>query len=217
MRTTAARPEAIIAPAPDPNLTLGKVLERRPVFHGRVVDLAVERVELPNGEVCELELIRHPGAAAVLPLTATGEVVLVRQYRHATGGWLLEVPAGKLDPDEAPEACARRELEEEVGWRAGRLEPLGWIWSSPGFADERIWLFLATELELAAQSLEADELLHVELLPFEQAVALASEGQIVDCKTVCCLLRAHLRPSSLLPPEKDRSEKGRIVAPGEPR
>jgi len=157
-----------------------------------VLDLSVETVELPNGQVFDFEMIRHPGAAAVLPVTGDGRVILVRQYRHATGGWLLEVPAGKLDPGEAPEDCARREVEEEVGWRPGRLRPLGWVWSSPGFCDEKIWLFEATELEVSSQSLEVDEVLEVEYLPLTEAVARAADGRIVDSKTVSCLLRAHL-------------------------
>ena len=170
-----------------------KVQGREQIFSGRVVDLAIERVELPNGERAELELIRHPGAAAVVPLTARGEVLLVRQYRHAIGDWLLEVPAGKLDPGEDPEDCARREVEEETGWRPGCLEPLGWIWSSPGFTDERIWLFEASALVRGEQALEADEVLSVVRLPLAEAVAQAGDGRIVDSKSVCALLRAHHR------------------------
>lgn len=166
---------------------------RRTVYDGKVLRLEVEEVELPNGAGAEMELIRHSGAAAVVPLTDSGEVILLRQYRHATGGWLLEVPAGKLDGDESPEACARRELEEETGYRAGRLVPLGSIWSSPGFCDERIWLFLASELEETEQRLEEDEVLEVERIPFERAVAMAVDGELVDSKSTCALLRVALR------------------------
>src|SRR5215471_9787222 len=116
----------------------GELLESRRIFKGRVVDLSVEKVRLPNGNVCELELIRHPGAAAVVPIDTSGRVLMIRQYRHATGGFLLEVPAGKLDAGERPEVCAAREIEEETGFRAGRLEALGWIWTTPGFTDEKI-------------------------------------------------------------------------------
>lgn len=166
---------------------------RRSVYRGKVVDLGVETAELPNGEVWELEVVRHQGAAAVLPITEEGEVILVRQWRHATGGWLLEVPAGKLDPGEAPEACARRETEEEVGWKPGRLEPLGWIWTTPGFADEKIWLFLATELTPGEQALEEDELLSVVRMPLEEACRAALDGEIRDGKSICALLRARDR------------------------
>lgn len=171
----------------------GKTLERRSIYRGRVVDLSVDRVELPNGRVTELELIRHPGAAAMVPLTAADEVLLVHQYRHATGSWLLEVPAGKLDPGEAPEQCAARELEEEVGYRAERLEPLGWIWTTPGFTDERIWLFLARGLVAGDQDLQRDEVLRVERLAFDEAIDRVHRGEICDGKSVCALLRAAAR------------------------
>ena len=168
----------------------GKILEQRQIYKGKVVDLAVEKVELPNGGVTELELIRHPGAAAMVPLTSTGDVLLVRQYRHATGGWLLEVPAGKLDPGEVPEVCAARELEEEVGYGPGELVPLGWIWTTPGFTNEKIWLYLARELVAGTQALEGDEVLSVETVPLRDAIAKVHAGEICDGKSVCALLRA---------------------------
>ena len=171
-------------------------LERRPIFRGKVVDLAVERVRLPDGRVAELEIVRHPGAAAVVPLTAGGEVLLLRQYRHATGDWVLEVPAGKLEAGEDPAVGAARELEEETGARAPRLEALGWIWTTPGFTDERIWLYLAPDVvEDGRQALQTDELLWVERLPFAVAVERAAAGDLQDAKSICALLRAdaHLR------------------------
>lgn len=167
----------------------GERLERRHVYQGRVIDLSVDRVRLPNGNVCELELIRHPGAAAVVPVTAEREVVLVRQYRYATGAWLHEVPAGKLDAGEAPEACATRELEEETGLVTGRLTPMGWIWTTPGFSDEKIWLFLATDLRQSSPSLQTDEVLHVKRMPLDEAIERATRGEIRDGKTICALLR----------------------------
>ena len=167
----------------------GEVLESRKIFKGRVVDLAVDRVRLPNGKVCELELIRHPGASVVVPVDSSGSAILIRQYRHATGGFLLEAPAGKLDPGESPEACAAREVQEETGFRAGRLEPLGWIWTTPGFTDEKIWLFLGQELSAASQALQPDEVLSVQRMPLEEAVEMALTGQITDAKTICALLR----------------------------
>ncbi len=170
-----------------------EIVERRGIYKGRVVDLSVERVRLPNGNVCELELIRHPGAAAVVPVDGAGDVLLVRQYRHATGGYVLEVPAGKLDPGEAPETCALREVEEETGHRAGELAPLGWIYTTPGFTDEKIWLYLATGLAPTRQDLQHDEVLTVERMPLAEAVARAEAGDIVDAKSVCALLRAARR------------------------
>jgi ADP-ribose pyrophosphatase len=115
---------------------------------------------------------------------------LVRQYRHATGKWLLEVPAGTLANGESPESCALRELIEEAGHRAGELQPLGWIWTTPGFTDERIWLYLARNLEPAAQQLDDDEVISVERLPLAEAVRRARDGGIEDAKSVCALLRA---------------------------
>ena len=168
----------------------GKTLESRQIYKGKVVDLSVDRVELPNGRVTEMEVIRHQGAAAVVPLTAEGEVLLVRQYRYATGGWLLEVPAGKLEPGEAPDVCAVRETEEEVGYRAARLDPLGWIWTTPGFTDEKIWLYLARDLAPGSQNLEGDEVLSVEKMTLAEAISRVHQGEICDGKSVCALLRA---------------------------
>jgi ADP-ribose pyrophosphatase len=170
-----------------------EVLESRQVFEGRVLDVRVDRVRLGNGHVSELEVVRHPGAVAVAALTATGDVLLVRQYRYATGGWVLEVPAGKLDPGEDPETAAIRELEEECGFRAGRLEPLGWVWTTPGFTNERIWLFLARDLEPSRAALQDDEVLTVEAVPIADAIERALDGTLEDAKSVCCLTRAARR------------------------
>jgi ADP-ribose pyrophosphatase len=167
------------------------ILSSRLVHDGRIVKLSVEEVRLPNGNTVALEVIKHPGAAAVVPLDDEGNVVMVRQYRHATGSWLLEVPAGKLDhPGESPEDCALREVEEETGYRAGQLASLGWIWTTPGFTNEKIWLYLATDLTPTSASLQPDEVLTIEKLPMTEAVRRAAAGEIVDGKSVCALLRA---------------------------
>ena len=163
------------------------------VYDGRIVTLDVDEVKLPNGNVVRLEIIRHRGAAAVVPVDEEGRAVLIRQYRHATAGYLLEVPAGTLDPGEAPEACALREVEEETGLRAARLTPLGWIWTTPGFTDERIWLYLATGLTPTQSAHESDEVITVERLPFAEAVRMATAGEITDAKSVCAILRASSR------------------------
>ncbi len=168
----------------------GKTLDHRSVYKGKVVDLSVDRVELPNGEIAELEVIRHPGAAAMVAVGAEGEVYLVRQYRYATDSWLLEVPAGKLDAGELPAACAPRELEEEVGVQASVWVSLGWIWTTPGFTDEKIHLYLARDLAPSSQNLQADEVLSVVSMPFETAIQKVHEGEICDAKSVCSLLRA---------------------------
>ncbi len=166
------------------------VLEQQELFAGRVFRLRRETVVLPNGRQATLDLIRHPGAAAVVPLDTDGSVLLVRQYRHATRKWLLEVPAGTLADGEPPETCAARELIEEAGQRAGALQPLGWIWTTPGFTDERIWLYLATRLEPADRHLDDDEVMTVERLPITEAVRRAQSGEIEDAKSICALLRA---------------------------
>lgn len=168
----------------------GKQISSEAIYRGQVVDLTLERVALSSGATVTMELIHHPGAAAVVALDADGDVVLVDQYRYATGGRMLEVPAGKLDAGETPEICAARELAEEAGFRCARLESLGWIWTTPGFTNEKIWLFLARDLERSAAAPEADELLEVVRMPFGDAVAAAFDGRINDGKSICALLRA---------------------------
>jgi ADP-ribose pyrophosphatase len=168
----------------------------RPLYHGRVLKLYLERVTLPNGATVELEMIHHPGAAAIVPLTGTGDVVLIRQYRHAAAGYLYELPAGKLDPGESPLACAARELEEEVGLRADTLEPLLSVFTTPGFTDEMIHVFLATGLSRGSQRLEQDEVLQVVQMPLEEALARIREGSIRDAKTVIGLQAVYLRDSA---------------------
>jgi ADP-ribose pyrophosphatase len=171
------------------NLPQAERLASREAFRGRTVRLSVDRIRLPNGHEMDFELIHHPGAAAIVAILEE-DVLLVRQYRYATGGWLLEVPAGKLEPGEEPEACAGRELEEETGFRAGTLRPLGWIWTTPGFTDEKIWLFLATGLTATQSNLEGDELLQIERIPWKEALERARRGEIEDGKSTCALMRA---------------------------
>ena len=148
-----------------------------------------------------MEIVRHRGAVAVLPLYApeesgdgTGpEVLLLKQYRYAVGGTLWEAPAGKLDEGEAPEACAARELEEEAGVKAARLVPLLTLLTTPGFSDERIHLFLATGLTEGRQALEEHEVIECHRMPLDEAVAMVHDGEIVDSKTVCLLMLAATR------------------------
>lgn len=171
----------------------GRLLTRKSVFPGRTVKLFLERVALPNGRVAELEIVHHPGAACVLPILASGEIVLVRQWRHAAGGWLLEAPAGKLDAGEPPETCARRELEEEAGLVAGDMVSLGSVLMTPGFCDERIHLYLAPSPSAGAARLEDDEVLTVQRHPVEDVVRMATDGVIEDAKTLVVIARARLR------------------------
>ena len=163
------------------------------IFKGRVLTLNLETVTLPNGATVELELVRHPGAAAVVPIKDDGTVVLVRQYRHATGGFIYEIPAGKLNPNEDPRDCAMRELEEEIGYRASSLELLTSIFTAPGFADEVIHIFKATGLIPGRQQLDHDEVLDVVELPLEKAMAQIRDGTIRDGKTIVGLQAVYLQ------------------------
>jgi ADP-ribose pyrophosphatase len=167
-------------------------VSRRSLHAGRIGDFGLEDVVLPNGRAVTLEVLRHPGASAVLPLHADGTVTLLRQHRHAAGGTIWEIPAGKLEPGEAPETCAARELQEEAGL-VGTLEPLGFIFPAPAYTDEQIHLFLATGLTAAPAAPEADEVLEPVRLPLSEALAMVQRGDIVDAKTIAALLHAVLR------------------------
>jgi ADP-ribose pyrophosphatase len=169
---------------------------RRQIYKGRIVDLRLERVTLPNGATVELELMHHPGAAAVAAVDERARVVLIRQYRHATGGYIWELPAGILaSPAEPPEACAARELREEAGVGAAELTHLGTIFTTPGFCDERIHLFLARGLTDGDHGHEADEVIaEIARVPLAEALAMVQRGEIVDAKTICGL---HLAASAL--------------------
>jgi len=164
-------------------------LSRRVAYAGRIVTVNIDNVRLPDGQQVELELIEHPGASAVLPLHEDGSVTLIRQYRYAAGGYILEAPAGKLDPGESPEQCAMREVQEEAGLLPGVLTSLGVIHTTPGFTDERIFLYAATALSPVPQALEQDELIELLRLPLADALELVARGEITDGKTLCALMR----------------------------
>lgn len=160
------------------------------VYRGKIIDLYLEQVTLPNGAVAELEIVRHPGGAAIVALDSENQVCLLRQYRHAAGGWLWELPAGKLDPGESPFTTARRELQEEAGLQAARWESLGSIVSSPGVFTEIVHLFLARNLNRVPANAEAHEVFEVHWIPLAQALAQARTGEITDAKTLAGLFRA---------------------------
>jgi ADP-ribose diphosphatase len=162
----------------------------RQIYKGRVVDLRLEEVTLPNGQSITLEVVHHPGAAAIVAVDAQGAVALIHQLRHAAGGYIWEVPAGTLAHGEAPEACARRELREETGLVAAEWTALGSILTTPGFCDERIHLFLARTLSDAAQELDHDEVLTVSRVPLPRALAMVRNGEIEDAKSIAALHRA---------------------------
>jgi ADP-ribose pyrophosphatase len=168
----------------------------RQIYDGRIVHLSVDRVRFPDGTEGELEMIRHPGASAVLPFLdpPTGDdprVILIRQYRYAASGHIWEVPAGMPDSDDEPwDTCADRELVEETGLRAAELRYLTRIYTTPGFTDEVIHLFAATGLEEVGANRDADEFLEVETVRFSEAVDGVRTGRIVDAKSVASILYA---------------------------
>ena len=162
----------------------------RSIYEGRVLTLAIESLTLPNGVDVELEIVRHPGGAAVVALDVDDRVCLLRQYRHAGGGWIWELPAGKLEPGESAATTASRELEEEAGLHAGSWENLGKTLVTPGFCDEVIHLFLARDLEATARLLEPHELIEIHWTPFSEALDMVYDGTINDAKTMLGLLLA---------------------------
>jgi ADP-ribose pyrophosphatase len=162
-------------------------------YSGRIIDLDVDTVKFPDGSMGQLEMIRHPGAAAVVPFldppgAADPRVLLLRQFRHAADGFLWEVPAGRLEPGEAPEACARRELQEEVGMTAGRIVPLVPILTTPGFTDELIHLYAAHNLSPVPTAREPDEFMEVHEVRWSEVGRRIRRGEIRDAKTLVCLM-----------------------------
>ena len=164
-------------------------------YTGRIIHLDVDRVRFPDGSEGELEMIRHPGASAVVPFLSDPagddpQLLLIRQYRYAAEGYLYEIPAGRLDEGEAPEACAGRELREETGCSAERLEHLFTMYTTPGFTDEKIHLFMATGLTAGEAAREADEFVETVTMPLSRALAMIQGGEIQDAKTALGILYA---------------------------
>jgi ADP-ribose pyrophosphatase len=172
----------------------GRIRSRR-VYTGRVISLDVDEVRFPDGSVGELEMVRHPGASAVVPFLndPAGEdpqVLLIRQYRYAAEGYLYEIPAGRLNPGEDPRQCAMRELKEETGCTAERMEQLYTMFTTPGFTDEKIHLFMATGLTVGETKHEADEFLELQPMLLSRALQMVELGEIQDAKTALGLLFA---------------------------
>lgn len=166
------------------------------IYTGRVITVNVDTVTLPNGLTVDLEVVRHPGAAAVVPLKDDGTVILIRQFRHAAGGFIYEIPAGKLDPGEDPRVCAARELEEEIGYRASQLDLLSSILTAPGFTDEVIHIYKATRLTRGRQQLDRDEVLEVIEMPLVEAIRMIETGTIRDAKSIVGLQAVYLQGRS---------------------
>jgi len=170
-------------------------LGSRRVYTGRVLNLDIDQVRFPDGSTGELEIIRHPGASAILPFLSDpagddAQILLIKQYRYAADGFLYEVPAGRLDPNETPLDCARRELMEETGCSAERIEPLYTFYTTPGFIDERIHGFIATGLSRGESKREADEFMTLETMTLSHALELIQRGEIRDAKTTVLILFA---------------------------
>jgi ADP-ribose pyrophosphatase len=171
---------------------VGQVASRRE-YTGRVINLDLDQVRFPNGKVGELEMIRHSGASAVLPFLGdpAGEdptILLIRQYRYAADGFIYEIPAGRLEAGEPPEQCAVRELREETGCTAAKMEHLYTMYTTPGFTDEKIHLFVATGLERGESALEQDEFVEVVPTTMSAALRLIKDGTINDAKTALSIL-----------------------------
>lgn len=167
------------------------------VYKGRVVTLNLETVTLPNGVSVELEVVRHPGAAAIVPLKDDHTVILIRQYRLAAGGYIYEIPAGKLHPGENPADCATRELEEEIGYRAGHLDKIATFFTAPGFTDEVMHLYVARDLARGTQALDSDEVLEIVEMPLKKAMAHIRDGTIRDAKTIIGLQSIYLHGTEI--------------------
>lgn len=169
---------------PDP-----RTLSSEIAYHGRLFDVELHTIEMANGVIAHREVIRHPGAVAMIPVDGQGQLLLVTQYRTAAGRRLLELPAGTLERGEAPSAAVDRELQEEVGHQPGRVEALGGFYVAPGYTDEFIHLFLCTELAESKLQGDDDEDIEVERLTREQALAAIAAGDICDAKSVIGILR----------------------------
>jgi len=170
----------------------GRVSSERK-YTGKVIDLDVDEVRFPDGTTGSLEMVRHPGASAVVPMLsdAAGEdpqLLLIRQYRYAAEGFLYEIPAGRLERGEAPEHCARRELREETGCAAERCDHLFTMYTTPGFTDEKIHVYLATGITRGTSAREGDEFIETETVPMTRALAMIERGEIADAKTALAIL-----------------------------
>jgi ADP-ribose pyrophosphatase len=166
-----------------------ELLDSKQVFSGRVFDVTVDTVR-EGDKTYVREVVHHPGSAVILPVFDDGTIALVRQYRHPAVRYLLELPAGTLNDQEPPEAGAARELEEELGLLAGKMEKLSEFFVSPGFCEEKMWLYLATDLTETAQRLEEDEMIEVVRLSIDRALQMITDGEIEDAKTIIGLMLA---------------------------
>ena len=164
-------------------------ITQKMLYQGRIFDITREQHRMPDGRQSTFEFLRHPGGCAVLPVLADGRLLLIRQFRPSIGDYVCEIPAGRLEPGEDPAACVERELVEEVGYRAAKLDSLGFIYSSIGFCDEKIFLFVAGDLAKTETALEPDEFIEPLVVDLDTALEMIAAGEIPDAKTQAALLR----------------------------
>ncbi len=167
-----------------------KLLNSETIFKGRVFTIRQDNLRTPDGRTTKFDIVEHHGSVVILPVDNDGNLLLVRQYRHAAVDNLLELPAGTLDPEEDPADCAAHEVREETGMGAGKLKELGKFYLAPGYSTELMTVFLATELRVDPLDPDADEFLKVEKIPLTEALSMAETGQMPDAKTLAALLMA---------------------------
>ncbi len=175
-----------------------QILDSQERYRGKIFEVTVDTIR-EGDKTYQREVVHHPGSAVIVPVSADGTITLVRQYRHPTVRYLLEAPAGSLKRGEAPEEGAARELEEELGLVAGHLEKLSEFFVSPGFCEEKMWVFLAMDLTETKQQLDDDEVIELVRIPFAQALSMITTGEIEDAKTIIGIMLAAPRvgPSML--------------------
>jgi ADP-ribose pyrophosphatase len=172
-------------------------LDRKEVFNGKRVRLVIDKLKMPNGKEANWELITHPGAAAVIPVDSDGNIIMVRQYRNAADDYVLEIPAGGVEENEDPSICAKRELEEETGYKSDNIEFLLKFYSSIGITDEMISVYVATDLEESVQNLDEDEYVTIEKYSLDELTSMIYSGEITDGKTISGLLAYECRLSEM--------------------
>lgn len=167
-----------------------ELIDTEALFKGRAFTIRRDHLRLPDGRTTKFDIVEHHGSVVILPIDADGNLLFVRQYRHAAGKELLELPAGTLDPGEPPESCAYREIREETGMAAGQLKEIGQFYLAPGYSTEFMLVYLATDLSFNPLEADADEFLQVEAVPLAQALLLAESGGVPDAKSLAALFLA---------------------------
>jgi len=167
-----------------------KINDRQIIHRGRVYNLIRENVTLDNGVITDMEFVEHPGATAIIPMLNESRIILLKQYRHALRKYIWEIPAGTIDPQESVINCAKRELIEETGYSAEQWQKLGEMTPVPGYSDERIHIYLATDLQPAGQNLDRDEIINVHEIEFNEAMEMVNAGKIQNAKSITGLFLA---------------------------